>query len=654
MAAPVGSLVVRIGANTAGLERGARRATSSLKRIGARAAATASRLAALGAAAAAAGAAIGAHLVKSQLDAIQAINRLNKVTGIQIRTIQAATVEARRFGISSERAADALTDFSERVGEARTGTGEAVDGFKLLEKASGRQIDLTQNVNKVWVQFLDAMSRVEDESTKAAAAAMIGGDALRDMIPALSGGAEGFRKAADQAEQFGFAMSKVDTQQAVRAQRALASAGNALEGVVQRVAVQVAPVVEALANKFTEAARETGGFRDKLAQIGSVILKLEDMIFGSFQVAFTGAKLAAQGFASAFWFILSDLTRGVARFLDFVSSGTNAVISGLNAIPGIDIELITSFQGSELQQRLDSITEGATDAVRKTRAELVELTGRGLPTIGLEQWVREVQEKAQQAAAEVVKVRNAPAHVDLTAGGDTQQQEEDWQRRLETIRNRFVTEQELQREHLQVMADIKRGFKEGEIETEAEFRELQQQAEAAHMQKLVDLRRRGMSAMERFTAMSFAEQSKTVAGELQSMTDTVATQNKVLFRINQAAAIANAIINTKQGITKTLATYAWPLAGIMAAAHAAAGFAQVNAIRAQSFGGGGGAAPSLAGSTPATPVTPVGGDAGQSSPQPVTNISLRGDSFDRKSVRNLLESINDNMADGGRIVVTSG
>jgi hypothetical protein len=98
-----------------------------------------------------------------------------------------------------------------------------------------------------------------------------------------------------------------------------------------------------------------------------------------------------------------------------------------------------------------------------------------------------------------------------------------------------------------------------------------------------------------------AEQKKGVdAGlsELARLTSGTAQHSKTMFKINKIAAIADATVNTAKGVTKTLSEYPWPLAGILAAAHAAAGVAQVAAIQSTSYeGGGSGTTPSLAGST---------------------------------------------------------
>jgi hypothetical protein len=155
-----------------------------------------------------------------------------------------------------------------------------------------------------------------------------------------------------------------------------------------------------------------------------------------------------------------------------------------------------------------------------------------------------------------------------------------------------------------------------------------------------------------FLAKTTKDQTKQVVGELVNMTQGVAQQNKAMFRVNQMAGIANAVINTYQGVTNALAAYPPPLSFAMAAAQMAAGMAQVSAIKSTSFGGGGGA-PSLAGSGGAVPTIAVdqqGATVEQATPNTNVEINISGGIHDSNSVRDLIEAINEEVGDGVNLV----
>ena len=128
-----------------------------------------------------------------------------------------------------------------------------------------------------------------------------------------------------------------------------------------------------------------------------------------------------------------------------------------------------------------------------------------------------------------------------------------------------------------------------------------------------------------FASQSATQQTQHVIGEAINLTRGVAAQNKTLFKINKAAGIANATIAAYEGASMSLKTYPWPLAGVMAALHLAAGFANVQAIRSQSFGGGGGAPSNAAsGGTPSNPVpqTPPGGFSNTDEPARGSSMTI--------------------------------
>jgi hypothetical protein len=90
-----------------------------------------------------------------------------------------------------------------------------------------------------------------------------------------------------------------------------------------------------------------------------------------------------------------------------------------------------------------------------------------------------------------------------------------------------------------------------------------------------------------FEAMTGVEKTKHVSGQLATQLQGAARHSKKLFAMQKAAGIANALVSTYQGAAKSMGAYPFPINVAMAAASVAAGMAQVSAIKAQSFDGGG-------------------------------------------------------------------
>ena len=198
--------------------------------------------------------------------------------------------------------------------------------------------------------------------------------------------------------------------------------------------------------------------------------------------------------------------------------------------------------------------------------------------------------------------------------------------------------------------------------TEAEFREKFLAADEIFQAAKLAIEQKGLKASEKFSALSATNKTKFILSEAARLTQGVAQSNKTLFKINKISAIANAIVNTAQGVTKSLAEYPAPFNIAMAAITAAAGLAQIQAIRSTQFsGGGGGTTPSAAGSAPTINDRPVGGAdglpldtllAGQGGGGVAQRIDINIDGLNEGGLvsaddtRKLIMSINDQLGDG--------
>lgn len=152
--------------------------------------------------------------------------------------------------------------------------------------------------------------------------------------------------------------------------------------------------------------------------------------------------------------------------------------------------------------------------------------------------------------------------------------------------------------------------------------------------------------------------STAIAGSIADNLSTLMTsKNKKLFEIGKIAATSSAIINTAQAVTKTMSEVAYPWNIALAAAQGIAGMAQVQRIQSQTFeGGGGGSAPIASGGGG---VPPSGRSGAISLPDDIptaretrVSITLNGDNYSRESVRNLIDSINEELGDGSIMVTT--
>ncbi len=191
-------------------------------------------------------------------------------------------------------------------------------------------------------------------------------------------------------------------------------------------------------------------------------------------------------------------------------------------------------------------------------------------------------------------------------------------------------------------------------EARAQARAAEERAEARttaekKVQKaLTEIQKEGDAIRAAFDAASSTRKSQMVLGNLRDMVSAIGTESRTMFEISKGLAYAEAVVNTAAGITRSLAAYPQPLAGIMAGITAAAGAAQIAAIASTQYQkGGGGAGAGAAGGVGAGAVN-AGGAAEAATPLDV-NVVLQGDNFGPAGIRNLIGKIDDELADGVRM-----
>lgn len=166
---------------------------------------------------------------------------------------------------------------------------------------------------------------------------------------------------------------------------------------------------------------------------------------------------------------------------------------------------------------------------------------------------------------------------------------------LEAVRVGTLSREEVEREAIARRLEILRtSHEQGLIDLER-FYELSSEVAARGQERLTEISNKGASDREKFEKLSASRKAQHILGTLSQLTAGAAQHSKRAFELNKLVATAEAIVNTAAGVTQALRAYPPPLSFAMAAAVAAAGAVQIQAIRATTFGGG--TTPSLAGST---------------------------------------------------------
>lgn len=218
-------------------------------------------------------------------------------------------------------------------------------------------------------------------------------------------------------------------------------------------------------------------------------------------------------------------------------------------------------------------------------------------------------------------------------GGRSGPTEED----LERLRDQFATEQEIIQENYEKQLEQLQEFRDRKLTTEEEFNELERRIQKEHQEKMLDLERARRDAT-----------LSAVSGALGDVASLMQTENKKLFAIGKAAAIAEATVSGYQAAVdawqKGMKVGGPPVAAAFTAASIAKTGALISSIASTSYGGGSGGASSAGGG--------VGVAATPSAPQnnQYVNVNLTGEGpIGRGSIRGLIEQINEAIDDGAVI-----
>ena len=354
--------------------------------------------------------------------------------------------------------------------------------------------------------------------------------------------------------------------------------------------------------------------------------------------------------------VLINIFDAIADVLGFVGRAIVAAFEG-------DFELISiGFEElkSDLEGEFIDIGDFAANTFNPDLAAEVKANTEAF----FQQPILDVVDQTNAAVAEKVLTAGeelALAQAEIQAAKE-RKDFEDRENLLERIREANRTEMEILVENDALkIAELELLLSE-KLLTEAEFREKFLAADEIFQAAKLAIEQKGLKASEKFSALSATNKTKFILSEAARLTQGVAQSNKTLFKINKISAIANAIVNTAQGVTKSLAEYPAPFNIAMAAITAAAGLAQIQAIRSTQFsGGGGGTTPSAAGSAPTINDRPVGGAdglpldtllAGQGGGGVAQRIDINIDGLNEGGLvsaddtRKLIMSINDQLGDG--------
>lgn len=639
MAAQIGDLAVRVGADITDLKSGFDKAAAKVKRFSARSSKNIKKVAKATTVLTAGVGGLTTAMValqKSSADTARAIINLSTVANTSTTEFQKLAFGAKEYGIENEKLADILKDVNDRIGDfVQTGGGPMKDFFEFIAPQVGVTVEQFKKLSgpealQLYISSLEKANLSQADMVFFMEA--MASDAT-NLLPLFKENGKELERLSKAADDFGAVISSEDLTALAGAQKQFAQMEAAIRSAKVEISSAFLPELESvkkivvdISKTFTGFIRDISAARKEAEKQAEVDRKINEILGArkkSVRDIRRGQSSDAEKLNSLMLRQIEIEEQLSAQFVKRTGQGRRSNRNRLEQFEQRKIALIAEQE--ENQKIIDQL------ALQSEKAAEIKSIREGI--------VENLKEDAAPEVSPEVKPKD-----DSLDRGTIEA--------LEGIKQRFLTEQELMREHRETMALIGEEYDARKFESEEEWRKVKEQAEAEHLRRLEDLNIQSMTKLERFNAMSWTDRVKTVSGALSEMTQGVAQHSKAMFRINQIAGISEAVINTSRAITQALAAYPPPLSFGMAAAQAAAGAAQIGAIKSASFSGGGGPAPSVAGSAASGAANASTASAPAPAQQQTLTIApIDPDAiFSGASVQSMSERIYDFTKDGGKVV----
>lgn len=233
-------------------------ATSAIANIGKGA------MAAAGAAATAIGiaAAIAAPAVIALAHSFNDIDRQAKLAdrlGISMQSMQKLGMAADLAGADVE----VLTKAMLKMGTFATDNKSAAV-FKQLGVSAKTAAGQVKPLDALFFEVADAIAGVENPAKRAEMAMEVFGKGGIEILNVLMAGGKGIRESAAAIDRFGLALSRADASKIEAANDAITVLSSVLSGIVNKLAVELAPTVERLANSMVDAMERFGKSLDSV------------------------------------------------------------------------------------------------------------------------------------------------------------------------------------------------------------------------------------------------------------------------------------------------------------------------------------------------------------------------------------------------------
>lgn len=376
MATNLRSLSVSVVARTSKFRKGMRRASKSVNRFGANVLKTAAKLTAFGSAAAAAVAGGGLGiLVRNQLSLVDAITVTSDKLGIATDKLVGLRLAAELSGQSVKNMELGLQRMTRRVAEAAQGTGEAKKAIKELGLNAKDLVKLSPDLQ--FAKIGDALEGVALQADKVRLGFKLFDAEGVGLITTLKGGSAALRAVQADAEKLGLTFSRIDGGKVQALNVSISRLRGLIRGAARTLAVELAPLLGAMADKVIEIGLAGGGVTQTIVRGFETALKITAKIATVWDEINLLAKKSLLGLKEPISLlrklqlgVTSGATvLGIGGAVGGISGASKSGKSGLRAeIDKLELSLAAGTRMAAVEKFFDGIRKAAEDAAKKSLA----------------------------------------------------------------------------------------------------------------------------------------------------------------------------------------------------------------------------------------------------------------------------------------------
>ena len=277
---------------------------------------------------------------------------LSTQTGLTTDQLQEFEYASELVDVSTDTLQGSLVKLTNNMQTAATGTGSAAEAFKTLKvKVADSQGHLKNNYD-VFLQTIDALGKMKNETERDALAMDIFGKSATDLNPLIEAGSGKLKELAEQAHEVGYVVDNETLQSFGELDDAIQKLDKQGDAVKRSFAEALLPIITAFVDVITAIPTPVLTAVIAITSIATVVLLVVKAI------------TELQGPAG----VVSRLINNSLTPLDMLYIKVLAIVAAITALVAVIAVLIG--KGGELTSAMGSITSATTGTMRSANSSV--------------------------------------------------------------------------------------------------------------------------------------------------------------------------------------------------------------------------------------------------------------------------------------------